>query len=56
MGWCAGYAALTYAWRDKDRIVGYINRQQEHHRRISFEEEVRRFLREPGVVVDETEG
>jgi len=53
IGWCAGYAALTYAWRDKDRIVGYIKRQQEHHRRVSFEDELRRFLREQGVVVDE---
>lgn len=53
IGWCAGYAAFTCSWKDKDRIVAYIRRQQEHHRKVSFEAELRRCLREQGVVVDE---
>ena len=51
-GWGEGYAALTYSYRDKDKIVRYIKNQQEHHRKKSFEQELRRLLEEQGVVVD----
>lgn len=53
VGWCSGYAAFTYAWKEKDRIVAYIKRQKEHHGRVTFEDELRRMLREQGVIVDE---
>lgn len=52
-GWAEGYAALTYAWRDKDKIVEYIKNQQEHHKKTSFEEELRELLREGGIEVNE---
>lgn len=52
-GWADGYAAFTYAWRDKDMIVNYIKNQQEHHKIESFEDELRRLLKEHGVEVDE---
>jgi len=34
--WAEGYAALTYAWRDKDMIANYINYQQVHHKKETF--------------------
>ena len=37
--WGEGYAALSYSLRDKDMIVKYIIRQQEHHKNVSFKEE-----------------
>ncbi len=43
-GWADGYAALTCGWRDRDNLINYIKKQQEHHRRYSFEEEVRVLL------------
>ena len=52
-GWADGYAALTYAWKDKDLIVNYIKRQQEHHEVESFEDELRRLLAEHGIEIDE---
>ena len=52
-GWADGYAALTYAWKDKDMIVNYIRNQQEHHKEETFDNELRRLLEEHGVVVDE---
>lgn len=52
-GWADGYAALTYAWKDKELIINYIKNQQEHHKKETFEEELRRILEEHGVVVDE---
>ena len=52
-GWADGYAALTYAWRDKDLIVNYIKNQQEHHKKETFEEEYRKFLEAHGITIDE---
>jgi hypothetical protein len=45
-----GYAALTYAWKDKDMIVDYIKNQQEPHKKETFESELRRLLREHGIL------
>lgn len=52
-GWSDGYAALTYAWKDKELIVNYIKNQQEHHKIETFEDELRRLLIEHGIKVDD---
>ena len=52
-GWAEGYAAFTYAWKDKEMIISYIKNQQEHHKNESFEEELRRLLVEHGIEIDE---
>ena len=52
-GWAHGYAALTYAWRDKDMIVNYIMNQREHHRQTDFITEYRKLLEEHGLTIDE---
>jgi putative transposase len=52
-GWSEGYAALTYGWKDKEKIANYIKNQQEHHRTKSFEIELKRLLKEYGIEVDE---
>jgi putative transposase len=52
-GWADGYAALTYAYRDKDTVIDYIKNQQEHHRKLSFEEEYRKLLEEHNIEIDE---
>jgi putative transposase len=51
-GWAEGYAALTYGWKDKEMIINYIKNQQEHHKKESFQNELRRVLKEQGVEVD----
>ncbi len=51
--WAEGYAALTYANRDKDIIIKYIQNQKKHHRTITFEEEYKALLIENGLVVNE---
>jgi putative transposase len=53
IGWADGYAALTYGWRDKEKITNYIKNQQEHHKKESFEDELRRLLLEQGIEVNE---
>ncbi len=52
-GWATGYAALTYAWRDKDMIISYIKNQREHHKSFSFVDEYRKILEEYGIIIDE---
>jgi hypothetical protein len=39
-----GYAALTCSRRDIDDLIEYIKRQEEHHRKTTFEEEYRKLL------------
>jgi putative transposase len=52
-GWAEGYAALTYAWKDKEMIINYIKNQQAHHKKKSFEKELRRLLKQHGIRIDE---
>ena len=52
-GWGEGYAALTYSWKEKDVIIEYIKNQQEHHRKCTYAEEVRKLLEEFGVTIDD---
>lgn len=52
-GWADGYAALTYSNNEKDAIINYIKNQPEHHKDISFKEELRGLLVENGVELNE---
>ena len=52
-GWAVGYGSFTCSFMDLDRLIEYINYQQEHHKKISFEEEYRRLLLEYGITPDE---
>jgi putative transposase len=51
--WQKGYAAFTYSKSQVEKVVNYILRQEEHHRRKSFREEYLEFLRKYEVVYDE---
>jgi len=42
--WQAGYGAFSVGWRDVDIERAYIEGQEEHHRRYSFQEEYRKQL------------
>ncbi|MBM2841621.1 MAG: transposase IS200-family protein [Bacteroidetes bacterium] len=51
--WQDGYAAFTVSESDIPRIIEYIKRQREHHRKRSFQEEYLEFLREHHIEFDE---
>jgi REP element-mobilizing transposase RayT len=51
--WQRGYGALSVSAPDLDRLVGYIDRQADHHKRVSFQDEFRAILREHGMEFDE---
>ena len=53
IGWADGYAALTYSYWDKDKLINYVKNQQEHHNTETFKEEYRRLLEEHNIKVDE---
>lgn len=51
-GWQEGYAAFSVSASAKDKVVAYIENQQEHHRTRSFGEELRALLDAHGVEYD----
>lgn len=51
--WQAGYRAFAVSESNVPAVRNYIARQQEHHRRKSFQEEYRAFLERHGVAFDE---
>ena len=50
--WQAGYGAFSVSRSDLDRVRTYIGNQEEHHRRLSFEEEFKLLLDRHGIVYD----
>jgi REP element-mobilizing transposase RayT len=53
VGWQEGYGAFTYSLRDEPELIAYLKRQEEHHRKVSFEEEYRKLLVDAGVKIAE---
>ena len=51
--WQSGYGAFSVSESQKQAVIDYIRRQEEHHRVVSFQEEYRSFLKRNGVSVDE---
>ncbi len=51
--WQSGYFAASVYHRDLEKLRAYINGQEEHHRRITFQEEYRTLLEEHGMEYDE---
>jgi REP element-mobilizing transposase RayT len=51
--WQRGYAAFSVSPGDLEVLVRYIENQQEHHRRHTFQEEYRAFLVKYGLDFDE---
>lgn len=51
--WQSGYGAFSVSSSKLDSVKDYVANQEEHHRKISFQEEYRTFLRRHGVDWDE---
>ena len=52
-GWQDGYGAFTVSHSNVGQVTKYIGEQEEHHRRVSFQEEFLEFLRRHDVPYDE---
>ena len=42
--WQEGYGAFSYSHSALDNVIGYINRQKEHHKKQTFKDEYKAFL------------
>ena len=51
--WQEGYSAFTVSRSAKDVVVAYVAGQQEHHRRMTFQEELVALLDKHGIEYDE---
>jgi putative transposase len=51
--WQNGYGAFSIGQSDADRLIKYIETQEEHHRTKTFKEELRAFLEKYKIPYDE---
>ena len=51
--WQEGYGAFSVSQSKVDVVTRYIGRHEEHHKKISFEDELKIFLKEYGVEYNE---
>jgi putative transposase len=51
--WQGGYGAFSVSQSNLEEVIKYIDRQDEHHKRITFQDEYRAFLKAYGVVYNE---
>ena len=51
--WQGGYGAFSVSQSNLAEVVRYIEEQEEHHKRVSFQDEYRAFLKAYGIEYDE---
>lgn len=51
--WQAGYAAFTVSQSNAETVAKYIRQQEQHHRRQSFQYELRKYLQKNDLTYDE---
>lgn len=51
--WQRGYGAFSVSPSQLDSVLEYVRQQEEHHRKRTFQEEYREFLRKHNVEFDE---
>ena len=51
-GWQDGYGAFSYSVKEKERLIEYVIKQQEHHKKKTFIEEFTELLDEHNIVFD----
>ncbi|MFN8345719.1 MAG: IS200/IS605 family transposase [Spirosomataceae bacterium] len=51
--WQEGYGAFTYSIREKDKIINYVKKQKQHHKKETFYDEYKRLLIENDIEFDE---
>ena len=51
--WQDGYSAFSVSQSQLDTVTGYINSQEAHHRKLTFEEELARLFERHTIDYDE---
>lgn len=52
-GWQDGYGAFTYSLKEKDRLIAYVQNQEEHHKRKSYMDEYQNLLETHNIKFEE---
>ena len=50
--WQTGYGAFSVSQSNVPEVVKYIQRQEEHHKKVTFQEEFLAFLKKNNVAYD----
>ena len=51
--WQAGYAAFSVSHSNENEVKRYIENQDDHHRKMTFQDELRALCRRHGIEFDE---
>ena len=51
--WQDGYGAFTHSNAEKNALIAYVRGQEEHHKKTTFQDELRKLLVDAGVEYDE---
>ena len=51
--WQGGYGSFSVSQSEAETVIRYIENQEEHHRKMTFQEEFRKFLERYQVLYDE---
>ena len=51
--WQAGYGAFSVSESKRGDVIHYIQTQEEHHRKLSFQDEYRALCAKHGIEIDE---
>ena len=51
--WQEGYSGFTVSKSALDRVIAYVDGQKEHHRKVSFQDELKRLMALHGVEIDD---
>jgi len=51
--WQSGYGAFSIGESQADAVIAYIQGQEQHHQKVTFQEELRKFLSRYKVAYDE---
>ena len=51
--WQGGYGAFSVSQSNVEQVHTYVATQEEHHRRVSFQDEFRALCRKHSVAIDE---
>ena len=51
--WQRGYGAFSVSRSQLDAVMAYVEGQEEHHQKITFQDEYRSFLKKHGIEFDE---
>ena len=52
-GWQVGYGAFTYSFKEKNVLINYIKKQEQHHQTKNFREEYIELLNDRQIEFDE---